>query len=188
MRAYYLDSKLEEKLLVYDYMCTGSVATLLHVRKPKQPLNWATRMQIVEGVARGLHCLHTHHNIVHGNLTSSFVFLDENINPKISDFGLSQLITAVANLNTIQGPELSLPEKADTKTDIYSLGVFMLEILTRKSPVEIDLPQWVHSLIQEEWTHEVFDSELMLSNTLLEEEQMMKILQLALDCVSPIPR
>ncbi|KAJ0697743.1 putative protein kinase RLK-Pelle-LRR-III family [Helianthus annuus] len=152
-------------------------------------------MQIAKGMARGLLSLHTHHNIIHGNLTSSNVFLDNNINPKISDFGFSQLITTASNSNVsatagvlgYQAPELSTLEKADTKTDIYSLGVIMLELLTGKSPGEVELSKWVQMTVREEWVSEVIDHELLGKNTSLG-KKMDKMLQLAMDCVSTLPQ
>ncbi|RHN57193.1 putative protein kinase RLK-Pelle-LRR-III family [Medicago truncatula] len=83
--------------------------------------------------------LYSHENI-HGNLTSSNVLLDENTNAKITDFGLSSLMTTAANSNVIATagalgylePELSKLKIANIKTDVYSLGVILLELLTRK--------------------------------------------------------
>lgn len=130
-------------------------------------------MSIAMGTARGLSHLHNNINIIHGNLTSSNVLLDDNYNAKIADYGLSKLMTAAANSNVIatagalgfRAPELSKLKKASTKTDVYSLGVIMLELLTGKSPGDAvngaDLPQWVASIVKEEWTNEVFDLELM---------------------------
>ncbi|KAJ0697747.1 putative protein kinase RLK-Pelle-LRR-III family [Helianthus annuus] len=195
MRAYSLHP--EETLLVYDYMPKGSLAVFLHARTYQPQIDWATRMRIAKGVARGLHSLHTHHNIIHGNLTSSNLFLDESINPKISDIGMSRLVTASANSDMIatarilgyQAPELSKLEKADMKTDVYSLGVIMLELLTGKSPGEMEdqnLPQWVGSIIESEWISEVLDLD-MLRDTPLDEDEMVSTLQLAMECVSKLP-
>ncbi|GJZ67637.1 probable leucine-rich repeat receptor-like protein kinase IMK3 [Tanacetum coccineum] len=142
-------------------------------RGPNTPVNWPTRMRIAKGMTRGLLNLHTHQNIIHGNLTSNNVLLDDDLNPKIADFGLSQLMTTAANSNVIatagalgyRAPELSKLKKANTKTDIYSLGVIMLELLTGKSPGEaedgVDLPQWV--------------------------DELLNTLKLALHCVDPSP-
>lgn len=155
-------------------------------------------MNIAQGATRGLFYLHTNANIIHGNLTSSNVLLDENTNAKIGDFGLSRLMTAAANSNVIatagalgyRAPELSKLKKANTKTDIYSLGVIMLELLTGKSPGEAmngaDLPQWVASIVKEEWTNEVFDLELMRDASVIGDE-LLNTLKLALHCVDPSP-
>lgn len=155
-------------------------------------------MKIIRGTTRGLLYLHNHENIIHGNLTSSNVLLDENTNAKIADFGLSKLMTAAANVNVIatagalgyRAPELSKLKKANTKTDVYSLGVIMLELLTGKSPGEamngVDLPQWVASIVKEEWTNEVFELELMRDASVIGDE-LLNTLKLALHCVDPSP-
>lgn len=149
-------------------------------------------------MARGLLYLHSHANIIHGNLTSSNVLLDENTNSKIADFGLSRLMTTAASSNVIatagalgyRAPELSKLKKANTKTDVYSLGVILLELLTGKSPGEamngVDLPQWVASIVKEEWTNEVFDVELMRDASTIGDE-LLNTLKLALHCVDPSP-
>ena len=113
-------------------------------RAPNTPVDWATRMTIAKGTARGLAYLHDDMSIVHGNLTASNVLLDEQHCPKISDFGLSRLMTTAANSNVLvaagalgyRAPELSKLKKASTKTDVYSLGVIILELLTGKSPAD----------------------------------------------------
>ncbi|KDP22826.1 hypothetical protein JCGZ_00413 [Jatropha curcas] len=197
LRAYYLGPK-GEKLLVFDYMPKGSLASFLHARGPEMIINWPTRMNIAMGIARGLNYLHTEENMVHGNLTSSNILLDEQTNAHIADFGLSRLMTTAANTNVIatagtlgyRAPELSKLKNVNTKTDVYSLGVIILELLTGKSPGEptngMDLPQWVASIVKEEWTNEVFDLELMKDAPTIGDE-LLNTLKLALHCVDPSP-
>ncbi|KAJ6750404.1 hypothetical protein OIU85_000983 [Salix viminalis] len=197
LRAFYIGPK-GEKLLVFDYMHKGSLASYLHARGPETTVNWPTRMNIAIGVARGLNHLHTQENIIHGNLTSSNILLDERANAHIADFGLSRLMTAAANTNVIAtagtlgycAPELAKLKNANTKTDVYSLGVIILELLTGKSPGEpmngMDLPQWVASIVQEEWTNEVFDLEIMRDAQTIGDE-LLNTLKLALHCVDPTP-
>lgn len=155
-------------------------------------------MDIIIGIGRGMNYLHTEENMIHGNLTSSNILLDEQTNPHIADFGLSRLMTAAANTNVIatagtqgyRAPELSKLKNANTKTDVYSLGVIILELLTGKSPGEpmngMDLPQWVASIVKEEWTNEVFDLELMRDAPTIGDE-LLNTLKLALHCVDPSP-
>ncbi|XP_042509052.1 probably inactive leucine-rich repeat receptor-like protein kinase IMK2 [Macadamia integrifolia] len=197
LRAYYLGPK-GEKLLVFDFMPKGSLASFLHARGPDTPIDWPTRMNIAMGTTRGLCYLHMNENMVHGNLTSGNILLDENTNAKISDYGLSRLMTTAANSNVIatagalgyRAPELSKLKKATTKTDVYSLGVIILELLTGKSPGQamngVDLPQWVASIVKEEWTNEVFDLELMRDASTTGDE-LLNTLKLALHCVDPSP-
>nr|XP_051186147.1 probable leucine-rich repeat receptor-like protein kinase IMK3 isoform X3 [Lolium perenne] len=199
LRAYYLGPK-GEKLLVFDYMPKGSLSAFLHARAPNTPVDWATRMVIAKGTARGLTHLHDDMSIVHGNLTASNVLLDDDSSPKIADIGLSRLMTTAANSSVLaaagalgyRAPELSKLKKAGTKTDVYSLGVIILELLTGKSPADttngMDLPQWVASIVKEEWTSEVFDLELMRdAATGPEGDELMDTLKLALQCVETSP-
>ncbi|XP_050236601.1 probably inactive leucine-rich repeat receptor-like protein kinase IMK2 [Mercurialis annua] len=197
LRAYYLGPK-GEKLLVFDYMPKGSLASFLHARGPEIVIDWPTRMNIAIGISRGLSYLHTDENIVHGNLTSSNILLDEQTNAHIADYGLSKLMTPSANTNIIatagalgyRAPELPKLKNSNTKSDVYSLGVIILELLTGKSPGEptngMDLPQWVASIVKEEWTNEVFDLELMKDAAAISDE-LLNTLKLALHCVDPSP-
>ncbi|KAK9683508.1 hypothetical protein RND81_10G146400 [Saponaria officinalis] len=197
LRAYYIGPK-GEKLLVFDYMPLGSLVTFLHARGPDTRIDWATRMKLIQGMTRGLFHLHNNETIIHGNLTSSNVLIDDDNNARIADYGLSRLMTAAAAANVIatagalgyRAPELSKLKKANTKTDVYSLGVIILELLTGKSPGEamngVDLPQWVASIVKEEWTNEVFDLELMRDASMIGDE-LLNTLKLALHCVDPSP-
>ena len=108
-------------------------------RAPNTPVDWATRMTIAKGTARGLAYLHDDTSNVHGNLTASNVLLDEQHRPKISDFGLSRLMTTAANLNMLGAvPRAGAveAEKDERQTDVYSMGVIILELLTGKSPAD----------------------------------------------------
>ncbi|GFP92782.1 probable leucine-rich repeat receptor-like protein kinase imk3 [Phtheirospermum japonicum] len=197
LRAYYVGPK-GEKLLVYDYMPNGSLASFLHARGPETIIPWSTRLSIAIGMTRGLCYLHDVENIVHGNLTSSNILLDEQTNPKIADVGLPRLMTGVANTDAVatagttgyRAPELTKMKNASAKSDVFSLGVIILELLTGKSPSEatdgLDLPQWVASIVKEEWTNEVFDVELMRDVSDIGDD-LLNALKLALHCVDPSP-
>lgn len=155
-------------------------------------------MRIAIGITKGICFLHSKENIIHGNLTSSNILLDEQNNPTIADVGLSRLMTSAGNTNVIatagtlgyRAPELSKIKNASTKTDVYSVGVIILELLTGKSPSGatdgLDLPQWVASIVKEEWTNEVFDVELMRDAPNIGDE-LLNTLKLALHCVDPTP-
>ena len=125
------------------------------------------------------------------------------MNPKLSDFGLSRLMTSAANANVIatatalgyRAPELTKLRKATTRSDVYSFGIVLLELLTGKSPAEatsgdqtagMELPEWVASIVKEEWTNEIFDLELMRGSAPSEDE-LISTLQLAMNCVAPSP-
>ncbi|KFK34417.1 hypothetical protein AALP_AA5G141800 [Arabis alpina] len=198
LRAYYLGPK-GEKLLVFDYMSKGSLSAFLHARGPETLIPWETRMKIAKGISGGLAHLHNKESMIHENLTASNILLDEQSNAHIADYGLSRLMTAAAATNVIatagtlgyRAPEFSKMKNASTKTDVYSLGIIILELLTGKSPGEpttngMDLPQWVASIVKEEWTNEVFDVELMRETQTVGDE-LLNTLKLALHCVDPSP-
>ncbi|KAM3309399.1 hypothetical protein P3S67_011143 [Capsicum chacoense] len=102
-------------------------------RGPETMIDWPTKMRIAIGITKGICFLHIKENIIHGNLTSSNILLDEQNNPKITDVGLSMLMTITGNTNVIatagtlgyRAPELSKIKNASTNTDVYSLGVII---------------------------------------------------------------
>ncbi|XP_058179665.1 probable inactive receptor kinase At1g48480 [Rhododendron vialii] len=193
LRAYYYSR--DEKLLVYDYMPMGSLSAYLHGNRGagRTPLNWETRSSIALGSARGITHLHSQDPTVsHGNIKSSNILLTTSHQPRVSDFGLSQLAGPNSTPNRIDGyraPEVTDPRKISQKADVYSFGVMLLELLTGKAPTHneegVDLPRWVQSVVREEWTSEVFDMELLRYNNV--EEEMVQLLQLAIDCVAQYP-
>ncbi|KAK1423451.1 hypothetical protein QVD17_18754 [Tagetes erecta] len=196
LRAYYYSK--QEKLLVYDYMPMGTLSALLHGNKGggRSPLNWESRLGIALGAARGIEFIHSHgDDVSHGNIKSSNVLLTKSLEACVSDFGLAQLMGPSTTPNRVAGyraPEVTDPRRVSQKADVYSFGVLVLELLTGKPPTHallneegVDLPRWVQSTVKEEWTSEVFDLELLRYQNV--EEDMVQLLQLAIDCAAPYP-
>ncbi|KAL3529107.1 hypothetical protein ACH5RR_008429 [Cinchona calisaya] len=196
LRAYYYSR--EEKLLVYDYMPMGSLSALLHGNKGagRTPLNWEARSAIALGAARGIEYLHSQGpDVSHGNIKSSNILLTKSYEARVSDFGLAQLVGPPSSPTRVAGyraPEVTDPRKVSQKADVYSFGVLLLELLTGKAPTHallneegVDLPRWVQSIVREEWTSEVFDMELLKYQNV--EEEMVQLLQLAIDCAAQYP-
>ncbi|CAA7057922.1 unnamed protein product [Microthlaspi erraticum] len=193
--AYYY--KKEEKLFVFDFVQKGSLAGHLHGHKSLgQPsLDWPTRLNIVKGVGRGL--LYLHKNLPslmapHGHLKSSNVLLSENFEPLLTDYGLIPMIneeSAQELMVAYKSPEFLTQSRVTKKTDVWGLGVLILEILTGKFPdsfpqanqeKEETMVSWVKSIFKGEWTQELFDQEMGKTNNC--EEEILKLLRIGLSC------
>nr|GMD12007.1 probable inactive receptor kinase At1g48480 [Ipomoea batatas] len=196
LRAYYYSK--EERLLVHDYLPMGSLSALLHGNKgaSRTPLNWERRSGIALGAARGIEYLHSRGpNVSHGNIKSSNILLTKSYESQVSDFGLATIVGPSSSPTRVIGyraPEVTEPRRVSQKADVYSFGVLLLELLTGKAPTHailnedgVDLPRWVQSVVREEWTSEVFDLELLRYQSV--EEEMVQLLQLAIDCVAQYP-
>lgn len=198
LRSYYYSK--DEKLMVYDFYNRGSVSVLLHAKRSEDriPLDWETRLKIAIGAARGIAYIHIQNGgkLVHGNIKASNVFLNSQKYGCVSDLGLATLMSPITPrvLRTAgyHAPEVTETRKVLQASDVYSYGVLLLELLTGKSPVHasgsdevIHLVRWVHSVVREEWTGEVFDVELLRYPNI--EEEMVAMLQIGMSCVTRMP-
>lgn len=150
-------------------------------------LNWPNRVKIVQGIAKGLAFLHTKFassNLPHGNLKSSNVLLGPDYEPLISDFGFSTLINSADlshSLFAYKSPEAVQFGQVSPKSDVYCLGIVILEILTGKFPTQYlnngkggtDVVQWVASAISEGTGIELLDPEIASSRNSLGEMELL---------------
>ncbi|GMI85229.1 REDUCED IN LATERAL GROWTH1 [Hibiscus trionum] len=181
----------DEKLLFYKYQSNGSLLNLLQgYIEGKREFPWRLRLTIASGLAKGLAFIYQNPNdveesIPHGNLKLSNILLGENMEPLISEYGISRLLDPKKNsllANGYAAPEKSLSEQGD----VFSFGVILLELLTGKmvEKTGVDLPKWVKSMVREEWTGEVFDKEVPKSAL----QWAFPLLNIALKCVSHSPQ
>ncbi|KAJ3686937.1 hypothetical protein LUZ61_016101 [Rhynchospora tenuis] len=158
----------DHRLLVYEFMPLGSLEDHLHDLPPgKEPLDWNTRMKIAAGAARGLEYLHDKVSppVIYRDFKPSNILLGEGYFPKLSDFGLAKLgpvgdkthvTTRVMGTQGYCAPEYAATGKLTVKSDIYSFGVVILEIVTgrrgydpTRPTLEQDLVQWARPLFKD---------------------------------------
>ncbi|GMI91735.1 pollen receptor like kinase 3 [Hibiscus trionum] len=163
----------EEKLLVYEYIPKGSL--LYHLRgdggKSGSELDWLTRVKIVRGIAEGLEYLHNEfasRDVPHGNLKLSNVLLGPDNRPLLSDYGFHPLlnIDSLDRLFAYKAPEAKEKQTMSRKSDVYCLGIIILEMLTGEHPSQYvndgnggsDIVQWVASAFSEGRQAELLDT------------------------------
>ncbi|VAH46638.1 phytosulfokine receptor 2-like [Triticum dicoccoides] len=192
-----------DRLLIYTYMENSSLDYWLHERADGgYMLKWESRLKIAQGSARGLAYLHKdcEPNIIHRDVKSSNILLNENFEAHLADFGLARLIQPydthvttdlVGTLGYIP-PEYSQSLIATPKGDVYSFGVVLLELLTGRRPVEVskvkgsrDLVSWALQMKSENKEEQIFDR-LIWSKE--HEKQLLSVLETACRCISTDPR
>ncbi|XP_058079789.1 pollen receptor-like kinase 3 [Magnolia sinica] len=191
----------EEKLLVYEFVPKGSLLYLLHGdRGPcHAELDWPTRLKIVRGIARGMAFLHvelSNSDIPHGNLKSCNIFLGPDFEPLLADYGFFPLVAPTEATNAMfayKSPESLQYRHVSPKSDVYCLGVVILEILTGKFPSQYlnhgkggtDVVQWVVTAISEKREWELFDPEI--SGPGKADPTMERLLHVGAECAQPNP-
>ncbi|KAL8549704.1 hypothetical protein ACS0TY_008516 [Phlomoides rotata] len=182
----------DEKLLLYEPMPRGSLNQLLHLQGNNTTVSWEIRTRISVGTAFAIEYLHTKSSATtHGNIKSSNIFFTDYYNARVTEFGLTHLVSSSSKLSGYRAPEVMDSRRISQKADVYSFGVVLLELVTSKEPdrllIEegIELPNWVESVIQEKGMIRVFDPQLVSCETV--EEAMMQLVHLALSCTSRTP-
>ncbi|KAG0603070.1 hypothetical protein M758_10G064000 [Ceratodon purpureus] len=190
-------------MLVYELMPKGSLDQALF--KPKSPddvLSWGLRWKIVSGTAAALHYLHEgwRQQVIHRDVKSSNIMLDDEYNPKLGDFGLARLVdhekhaatTMVAGTFGYIAPEAAGSGKFTDKTDVFAFGAVCLELACGRKAYDGSVKNYDDLiLVDMVWRHLNEDDLLGVADPLLQDqfdvEQMYKVLKLGLLCSHPDP-
>ncbi|GER41847.1 protein kinase [Striga asiatica] len=152
-----------ERILVYEYMSQGALSKhLFHWKKlDLEPLSWKRRLNIALDVARGMEYLHTlaHQSFIHRDLKSSNILLGDDFRAKVSDFGLVKLapdgersvVTRLAGTFGYLAPEYAVMGKITTKSDVFSFGVVLMELLTGMMALDEARPEESQYLVSYFW-------------------------------------
>ncbi|KAK1562888.1 hypothetical protein Q3G72_018556 [Acer saccharum] len=187
----------EEKLLVFKHMSNGTLYSLLH--ESNAELDWPTRFRIGFGAARGLAWLHheCQPQVLHQNISSNVILVDEDFDARIMDFGLARLMTSSGDLEEfgyIAAPQYSSTSVPSLKGDVYGLGVVLLELVTGQKPLEIstadegfkgNLADWVNQLSKTGRIEDAIDISLRGKGY---DEEMLQFLRIASNCVVSRPK
>lgn len=194
----------KEVMMVYEYMPNGNLGTALHSKDEKFLLrDWLSRYNVAVGVVQGLNYLHNdcYPPIIHRDIKSNNILLDSNLEARIADFGLAKMmlhknetVSMVAGSYGYIAPEYGYTLKIDEKSDIYSLGVVLLELVTGKMPIDpsfedsIDVVEWIRRKVKKnESLEEVIDASIAGECKHVIEE-MLLALRIALLCTAKLPK
>ncbi|CAN8251857.1 unnamed protein product [Cochlearia groenlandica] len=189
------------RLLIYDYLTVGSLDDLLHERSQEDGLlDWNARLRVALGSARGLAYLHhdCSPKIVHRDIKSSNILLNDKLEPRVSDFGLAKLLvdedahvtTVVAGTFGYLAPEYLQNGRATEKSDVYSFGVLLLELVTGKRPTDptfvkrgLNVVGWMNTLLKENRLEDVMDKRC----NEVDEDSVEALIEIAARCTDANP-
>ncbi|KAG6517483.1 hypothetical protein ZIOFF_020875 [Zingiber officinale] len=189
-----------QRMLVYEYVNNGNLEQWLHgALRQKGSLTWEARIKILLGTAKALAYLHEaiEPKVVHRDIKSSNILIDDEFNAKVSDFGLAKLLGAGKSHITTRvmgtfgyvAPEYANSGLLNEKSDVYSFGVVLLEAITGRDPVdygrptnEVNLVDWLKMMVGSRRSEEVVDQNIGARPST---RALKRALLAALRCVDP---
>lgn len=191
----------DQQILVYPFMSNGSLQDRLYGEASKRrALDWPARLSIALGSARGLTYLHTFagRSVIHRDVKSSNILLDQSMCAKVADFGFSKYAPQEGDSNAsleVRGtagyldPEYYSTQHLSDKSDVFSYGVVLLEIITGREPLNIHRPrnewslvEWAKPYIRNSRIEEIVDPSIKGG---YHTEAMWRVVEVALACVEP---
>ncbi|KAL3632262.1 hypothetical protein CASFOL_025246 [Castilleja foliolosa] len=189
-----------QRMLVYEYVNNGNLEQWLHgAMREHGVLTWEARMKVLLGTAKALAYLHEaiEPKVIHRDIKSSNILIDDEFNAKVSDFGLAKLLesgeshitTRVMGTFGYVAPEYANSGLLNEKSDVYSFGVLLLESVTGRDPIdygrpanEVNLVEWLKVMVGNRRAEEVVDPNLEVKPAT---RALKRALLVALRCVDP---